>query len=307
MPKFYVSKDIEIQAPVSKVYEWIRDFKKWEQWSPWLVAEPDCPLDYAADGKSYTWDGSIIGSGKLAISSEEVEKNIQYDLTFFKPFKSSNTTSFELEETEGGTKLTWKMVGSLPFFMFFMKKMMSAWIGCDYARGLSKIKDLAETGEVSSEIEYLGIQEVRGFNYIGVKRTCEMEEIGPNMENDLGSLSAYLEELGIQPCGNPFSIYHKWDMVKSACTYTSGIPVEEIPTDLKDSFISGTRDTAEGYHTKHTGAYKHLGNAWSGAMMHGQAKKFKQNKKIHPIEVYENDPKEVGEDNCIAIVIIPSK
>ena len=40
-----------------------------------------------------------------------------------KPFKSKNHDSFHLEEiSKSETKIIWKMNGTLPFFLFFMKK-----------------------------------------------------------------------------------------------------------------------------------------------------------------------------------------
>ena len=67
MPIFTVEKSIEIEAPIEKVYAAIRDFREWVPWSLWLISEPDCPLDYGEDGKSYSWEGKIIGSGKMEI------------------------------------------------------------------------------------------------------------------------------------------------------------------------------------------------------------------------------------------------
>lgn len=45
------------------------------------------------------------------------------------------------------------MDGKLPYFMFFMVKMMKNWIGMDYERGLAMLKEFIETGEVISRVE----------------------------------------------------------------------------------------------------------------------------------------------------------
>ena len=54
--------------------------------------------------------------------------SIEYRLSFLKPWKSVNETRFHLTEQGSGTKVTWSMQGSLPFFMFFLKGMMTGWV-----------------------------------------------------------------------------------------------------------------------------------------------------------------------------------
>ncbi len=150
MPKYEVVEKIVVDADLARVKSVVRDFKQWEPWSPWLSAEPDCPLTYQPDGSAYSWDGAIIGSGQMEVVSEN-EQAIDYKLSFFKPWKSVSDVSFRFAPVGQGTEVTWTMAGSLPFFLFFMKKMMKAWIGADYRRGLSKLKDYIETGAVPSK------------------------------------------------------------------------------------------------------------------------------------------------------------
>ena len=50
MPKVSVRKSIVIDAPLEKVYEFVRDFKPWPAWSPWLITDPECKVSYADDG-----------------------------------------------------------------------------------------------------------------------------------------------------------------------------------------------------------------------------------------------------------------
>ena len=77
MPRFSVSRTILIQAPLQTVHATVRDFKQWPVWSPWLIAEPDCRVTYADDGKSYTWDGRITGSGEMEVVNENAPNAIQ--------------------------------------------------------------------------------------------------------------------------------------------------------------------------------------------------------------------------------------
>ncbi|MDE0596694.1 MAG: hypothetical protein OSB65_15755 [Roseibacillus sp.] len=61
-------------------------------WSPWLIAESECKFVYAEDGKSYPWDGKIIGSSELVITAEEAPNSIAERLSIFKRWESVNTS-----------------------------------------------------------------------------------------------------------------------------------------------------------------------------------------------------------------------
>lgn len=302
MPIFIVEKSIEIEAPIDKVYASIRDFREWVPWSPWLISEPDCPLDYGEDGKSYSWEGKIIGSGKMEVLNEEAPRSIEYRLSFFKPWKSVNETRFHLSEQGSGTKVSWSMQGSLPFFMFFLKGMMTAWVGMDYDRGLKMMKDYLEKGSVPSKVEFENGKTAEGFSYVGIRSTSHLSEIGSSMERLFGELFAAMEKSGLEAAGAPFSLYHKWKMSKGMAEYTCGVPVKSLPSGLPDTLTSGEVPTATVYAVTHTGPYRHIGNAWSAGMMHAQAKVFAKDKRFQPYEVYLNDPREVAEEDLVTVV-----
>ncbi len=307
MPKFAVVRSNVINASPSDVFASVRDFKQWTPWSPWLLSEPDCPVNVAEDGLSYSWEGKIVGSGEMAIVAEEAGSSISYRLTFLTPWKSVSAVRFDFAEKDGGTEVTWAMDSSLPFFMFWMKSMMQAWIGMDYQRGLMMLKDHVETGEVPSKLEFVGQSRFPGAKYVGIRTTCGLDDVGPAMERDFGALASWASDSGTELAGKPFSIYHKYDMVKGTTEYTAGIPLEFVPVELGEGMVSGELAACPAYAVRHTGPYRHLGNAWSAGMMRGRSKVFRQNKRVDPFEIYENDPAEVAEKDLITTVYFPTK
>ncbi|MEO8615774.1 MAG: SRPBCC family protein [Luteolibacter sp.] len=304
MPKFHVHKAIFIEAPVKQVYASVRDFKRWPVWSPWLIAEPDSRMDYSADGKSYAWDGKITGSGVMKITGEN-PLSIDYQLTFLKPWKSVSTARFIFAERSGGTEVTWTMEGSLPFFMFWMKAMMTGFIGADYQRGLMMLKAVIETGENPSKLDFVGLKSFPGFRYVGVKTHCPIADIAANMQRDMETLSQWLATSGVQPSGKPFSICHKWDLCKGTTDYTLAFPIVAATADLSGSFTSGTIPACKVYQVRHTGPYCFLGNAWAAGVMHGRAKVYAPDKKIDAFEVYENDPTINAENDLVTLLHFP--
>ena len=126
MPKMHIEKSISIDAPVDKVFKVLNDYNTWSTWSPWLIMEPDAEVKVEEGGKAYSWNGKLVGSGEMKMTAEDVNKSLHMDLTFLTPWKSQAKVWFEFESDGDKTKVTWFMDSSLPFFLFWMKKMMTA-------------------------------------------------------------------------------------------------------------------------------------------------------------------------------------
>ena len=307
MPKIAVNKSIVIAASPEKTYEIIRDFHQWNRWSPWVICEPDCQMTYANDGKSYAWDGKIIGSGRVEIAGEQASEAIDYRLTFLKPWKSKATFSFIFQPEGDGVRVTWTMNSSLPWFLFFMKGMMTAMIGMDYDRGLRMLKDYLETGHVPSKLDYPGQTNFEGFRYVGIRSQSSMAQIGDQMKTGFEKLVKWFHDSNIEIGEKPFAVYHSFHLSKGTAEFTTGYPVKEMPDHLPDEFVSGELATCPVFRVKHTGPYHHLGNAWSSGMMRAQAKLFRQNKKIPAFEIYESDPAVTKEEDVVTMLYFPVK
>lgn len=305
MAKIYVNESVVIHAPREKVYEAISDFNHWTSWSPWLIMEPEAKVTVSEDSKFYEWEGKRVGSGEMQITGEEENEWVDYDLTFLKPWKSKAKVRFELRPGNNITNATWKLESSLPFFMFWMKKMMTSLISMDFKRGLNMLKDYVEDGTVHSKLDFKGTTSYAGCKYIGIKTGCSMETVGEKMKDDFGKLWNFLGDKKDMIAGNSFSIYHKWEMAKNKVVYTSGIPVKEIPNDLPEGITAGEIPETKVYTLSHTGPYLHLGNAWGTMYMMQRNKEFKANKAIPPFETYVNNPGEVEDNELVTEVHFP--
>jgi effector-binding domain-containing protein len=300
-------KSTTINAPIEDIKATLTDFNRWRAWSPWLIMDPEATLNVAEDNRSYSWEGKRVGSGNMTLLSEDSNGRIDYKLNFIAPWKSTADVQFLLEPSEGGVKVSWVMDTSLPFFMFWMKKMMIAFIGMDYERGLRMLKEMIEDNEISSALDFKGASERSATQYIGVKVTCHQDEMPSSMESAFKSLEDFLTDSPDLANGDPFSIYHKWGMVKRDVTYTSGIPVKAIPAHLPSHFVKGEMPAMKVYTLRHTGLYEHLGNAWTTLYNMQRSKEIKCPRGIHPFEVYRNDPAEVEGKQLITDVNFPLK
>ncbi len=295
----FVEKSVEIEAPAQKVFDTISDFHHWGAWSPWLITDPKAKVEVREDGKYYEWTGKRTGDGNMTVLKENAPKRVDYDLTFLKPWKSTAKVAFLLAEQDGKTKVTWNMESSLPFFLFWMKKSMTAFVGSDYERGLNMLKEYIEDGSVKSKLNFKGTSQFPGCKYVGIKRDCAISAIGDKMSADFEKIGSYAKELGDQAAGAPFSIYHKWDLVRQQASYTAAIPVKSVPSNLPAEMSSGEIPQTKIHTVQHVGSYQHLGNAWSTLYTMQRGKEFKPVKNIHPFETYDNMPGEVPEEELI--------
>lgn len=293
-------KRITIDAPIEKVFSTLNDMKTWEHWSPWLITDPQTAV--IASDKEYSWEGNRVGSGHMEIVKEVPNEYVYYDLTFLKPWKSTAKIKFTTEENSSGTEVAWYMDSSLPWFMFWMKKMMVAMIGNDYERGLKLLKDYVEEGKVNSKLNWIGEMEYPGCKYIGIKRTTTIDAMPTTMQKDFENLIAFAKSISDSSIERSFSQYHKFDFVQKMASFTSGIPIKSVPANLPDDAFIGKMPRTKIYRLEHVGRYDHLGNAWSTMYMMHRNKEFKLRKGIDPFETYGNSPKDTHPNDLISYI-----
>ena len=307
--KFNVQRSILIDAPKDTVKPLVQNFKNWNSWSPWTVAEPDCPIEIKGDpqspGHSMSWEGQIIGSGQNVLASY-TDQNLTYDLSFFKPFKSQAKTAFLFQEKNGSTEVTWTMDSQMPFFMFFMIPTMKTMIEMDYDRGLRMLKAVAEEGNVNATTTNKGVVAIEEFSYVGLKRTVSIDDIGTEMQKDYDTLTEDLvHKYDIEP-EQWVSLYPKMNMKKREMTYIAAISDEKLTEEsLPEQYVRGTVKSGNALEIRHDGPYDFIGNAWGMGTMYVRSKKIKQSGV--PFEKYWNHPKEVAPEELQTSIYFPLK
>ncbi|MEM6468293.1 MAG: SRPBCC family protein [Planctomycetota bacterium] len=310
MPQFHVKRSIQIDADPDLVFNTIADFKTWPEWSPWLLAEREAKLEFSdapaeANGW-YSWDGEVVGAGKMQhVELSPPDGNsgfIRDQLNFLRPWKSEAQIRMNIAKTDDSkTELTWSMDSAVPFFLFFMKSMLTAMIGMDYDRGLRMLKEHIESGTIHSETSVDGESQFDGVTIVGLSETCSLDDVGPSMQKLMESVK---EKLGDECAKDQqwVSLYHKLNFKTREMQFTTGVYVEadsKTPTGLVRKNVPATRT----FQVSHRGTYQHLGNAWFAAHQHLQAKKLKANRKLPGVEVYTGSMDGPAEDRVTEIHI----
>jgi len=299
---FTTERTIIINKPIHDVFALVSDFKAWRVWSPWLCQEPECPVDITGTahtvGHAQAWNGTRIGQGDMCLSAIEPNQRLEYALTFIQPWKSKSHVTFDFTPENDGTKVVWSMQGTVPIFLFFLRKMMSAYVGHDYARGLNMLKEYAETGHVLSRVDVKGDVERAGFHYLGLHRTCAIVDIGPQMQADFKMLSELQTQQIVPAPDFHLSFSHQFNFTKGRCEYTAAYGYENPPEHQPDArLLTGKVTQHHAQQVDHFGAYRHLGNAWSTLMGYQKHTRKKPAKRIPKYEVYATHPDQCAEED----------
>lgn len=308
-----VSRSIVVNKPVDEVYANLADFNHWSTWSPWIIQEPTCPVVVTGEpnelGHKQEWNGKRIGKGETVLVEKKENAFLNFDLTFYAPWKSQSKTRFEFESTttpagEDATQVTWFMDGSLPFFMFFFKKMMLAMIGSDYQRGLNMFKEYMETGDILSKVDVVGIKPQSGFHYVGFRNTCNIADV----KKVMGPAFQKLIDEDMPAPDMMMTICHNYDMVSGECDMTAAYAYKDKPDfDVPTYMVFGDVEQHEGLQVDHTGSYHHLGNGWATAKGYQMFAKLKSLKTIPDYEIYRNAPGTVPEKELLTSIVLPLK
>lgn len=305
MPKLLIKRSILISAPVETVCSLVRDYSRWPEWSPWLRLEKEAGLKFAEDGCSYEWKGDIIGSGRIELIKETANTSLTMKLNIFEPWKSESVIYFAFKPVSGKTQVTWRMDGTLPFFLFFMRRTMEGIIAMDYQRGLGMLKDKAELGIVHSDLEFSPDRAYPRCSFVAINRSCAISEMPEQMKSDYMALKHLFDDQAIQSVAAPFTRYSKWDIAKGLVEYSACFPVAECPSDLASPFVYSEQPSVNAYVIRHQGAYRHIGNAWSAGMIRERANLFQSSKNVPPFEVYLCPMDSMPDEEIITEVFFP--
>ena len=149
--EYEVEREATIPAARQAVFDRVVDFHRWSEWSPWEDIDPAMHRTFSGTesgvGAIYEWSGNRkAGEGRMEITGADAPSRVEIALQFLKPFKSSNTTTFELLESDGATRVTWRMVGPKTFATRLMGIFMSMdkMIGRDFEKGLARLTEAAQ-------------------------------------------------------------------------------------------------------------------------------------------------------------------
>jgi hypothetical protein len=298
---FHIERSIFIAAPPQRVFDKVRDLTTWNEWSPWLLHEPETRRDFGPDpdrpGGWYSWDGKLTGAGKLTHLDFEEPRSIRQKIEFTRPFKSQSAVGWRFEPKDGGTEATWTMDGAMPFFLRFLVPGLTRALGFDYELGLALLRGRLDPAAEAPRIDFVGPQELSGQHCLCLPFSGRFEDLKTVMQEGYPKLFAAARDGNLAVAGAPLAVYDRVDVRRRTTSGVMALPVSAVAAPAGFQL----REVAGGRYFKASlrGRYDFLELAWDSLVKHLRMKKLKFASGRPMLEVYENDPTAVASPNDI--------
>ncbi len=231
--RMHIKKTIEINAPVSYVYEQVNNFSLWINWSPFQEKDPNMRTSFEGpvkgEGAYMKWESSE-GNGSLNWNEITNEISLKGNLNYEGMSKSD--IQFEFEKTPLGCVTSWSInVENLSYPInrwkgFFMKSNLEE----DFERGLNNLKSVCETGMIVMGIKWktseVDEKEVSSLLAFTIKDSCTLNEFPSKLQELFNEISDYMKSMNVAQNGSPFCVYYNWNP-EGMSVFEAGLPTAQ--------------------------------------------------------------------------------
>ncbi|MDI1255383.1 MAG: SRPBCC family protein [Flavobacterium sp.] len=287
---FDVSRSTIIDVPKSVVFNYINDYKNWEDWGSWKEDDPGMRFTYpditVGKGAYYSWSGTTE-SGKMTTLFVKENDSIAQKVIYS---GNESTASITFKDTLGKTKVIWRSKGSVAF----MAKIYATFSGGVNAmmenmqeRSLNNLNKVI-TREINTfDVKVNGISQKNGTFYVKQSTTCSTSDVQNHLLTMLPKLINFFKKNNIPMNGSPFVKYESIDNVNNIVTFSVCIPMREEVFIADGSDISvGFLDSFSALKTTLTGDYSHRSDARKKAVEYLQLNHIEENTALPKIDVY---------------------
>ena len=146
----YVNREIIINAPRQKVFDYIKLLNNQDEFNKHAMAGPDRKREFkGTDGTveyTYAWSGDKnAGVGEKEIKNIIEGKRIETEIRFVKPMAVTASIIMETESLpDNQTKVIWSNAGTLKYPINIMIPMMERHVAKDMDSSLLTLKNILE-------------------------------------------------------------------------------------------------------------------------------------------------------------------
>ncbi len=146
----YVEREITINAPRQKVFDYLRLLKNQDEFNKHAMAAPERQREFKGTdgtlGYIYAWSGNKnAGVGEKEIKNIIEGKRIETEIRFVKPMRATASIIMETESlSDNQTKVSWSNAGTLKYPLNIMIPMMEKHVAKDMDISLSTLKNILE-------------------------------------------------------------------------------------------------------------------------------------------------------------------
>lgn len=150
---YALEREVVINQPVEKVFDYIKYLKNQDNFSTWASMDPEMKKEFrGTDGEVgfvSAWESQDknVGKGEQEITAIKENERLDYEQRFIEPFE---TTDFAYMTTsavsDSVTNVKWGFTGRMEYPMNLMMLFMNfeEMLGADFENGLGKLKTILE-------------------------------------------------------------------------------------------------------------------------------------------------------------------
>lgn len=287
---FEVERSTIIKSPRATVFNYVNDYRNWENFGSWKTDDPKMAFTYpqhtVGKGGAYSWKGSQ-GNGTMKTLAVADNTSITQKM---EQGGTVSTVYWIFKDTVGGTKVTWRSKGHMSFGF----KIYSAFnggaekvIGTMYERSLANLDKSLDFELNNFNIKVDGIVNKTATYYLSQRIRSKISNVPKNIRIMLPKLTYFFKKNKMTMYGKPFVIYHTYDLAKGITDMSVCVPVDrEIFISPGSDIIPGKLNGFEALKTTLTGDYSHLKQAWDKAFAYMDEKGIPQNEAGAYVEMY---------------------
>ena len=146
----YVKREIIINAPRQKVFDYVKLLRNQDEFNKHAMAGPDRKREFKGTdgtvGYIYAWSGDKnAGVGEKEIKNISEGKKIEMEIRFVKPMAATASIIMETRSlSEDQTSVSWSNAGKLNYPLNILIPMMEKHVAKDMDSSLSTLKNILE-------------------------------------------------------------------------------------------------------------------------------------------------------------------
>ena len=262
---FTVERSQIINSPKSNVFNFVNDYRNWEDFGSWITEDPQMKINYSTvtigPGAFYSWEGKD-GNGDMKTlfvkENDSISQKMNYGGT-------ESSVFWKFKDTVGGTKVTWKTIGTMSFSM----KVYTAFnggidniIGKMYEKSLANLDKTLDFEINTHTIKVDGLTKKAGTFYLKQTFTSKISSVTKNSRIVFYKIITFCKQNNIELNGKPFILYHTYDVANGLTKLSFCVPIKSrILTSSGSDILADNLEPFDAVKTTVTGDYSHTKKA----------------------------------------------
>lgn len=263
---FSVQRSKVINSPRSTVYNYVNDFKNFEDFESWVIQDPTINIKFSnktiGNGASFSWEGEEGVGNALTLKTKEgesIHQKMNFDGT-----EADIHWTFK-DTLAGKTKVTWKAKGTMSFLFKIYTALNGGSdniIGTVYEKSLANIDKNLDYETRTFDIKVNGLVKKTETYYIRQTFTSEIQKVNKNAKVVIPKLLEFSKKNNLYSSGKPFIIYHTYNTTTKLAKISICLPInKEIFISAGSDILSGKLNAFEAVKTTLKGDYSYTEKA----------------------------------------------